>query len=190
MNLGSMQTALTSWVEKYAGVPCEWGRLPQEVHLGASVLAYLGPITKLGHDERVQTYNAGDDTTSVRVVGVRRVPVRLSFRSIDQRLGGSARQYAERLRAEMHETSSFADLRDADLSLVDSTELVESDYEWSNRMVSQVDMTIYFGARASFTDPNHDGSYIGTVNYNSAPYIVDEYGVPVNSETGETLVPE
>lgn len=90
----------------------------------------------------------------------------------------------------MNETSSFDDLRDADLAIIDSDPFVESDYFWSGRLASQVDLTVYFAARSSFADLNHDGSYIGTVNFDSEPYIIDEAGLPVLDENGRYLVPE
>ena len=191
MNLGTIQTALTSWVETFSGLPVEWGRMPQKLHTGPFVLAYLGPIVKLGHDERIQTYGDDGDNTTVRVVGVRRMTLRLSFRSFDQRLGGSARQYAENFRARAHWTSSFDYLRTSDLALIDTSDLVEADYEWSGRMVSQVELSTTLGLRASFADPLHDGSYIGTVTEPQAEeIIVDEYGVPVLDINSDNLVPE
>lgn len=166
MNLTTVQTALTAWIEEASTLQCEWGRQPQKMHVGPFILAYAGAMTKLGHDERIQTYDgAGPDTTSVRVVGVRHLPLRLSFISFDQRLGNSARQYAEEFRTLIHATTSFETLQTAELGLVDTGELVETDYEWSGRMVSSVDLTVTISLRADFADPNHDGSYIGTVNY-------------------------
>jgi len=190
MDLGTVQTALTAWVETYSGIDCEWGRLPQKLHTGPFALAYLGTIVKLGHDERIQTYGDDGDNTAVRVVGVRRMTLRVSFRSFDQRLGGSARQLAENFRARIHWQSSFDFLRASDLALIDTSELVESDYEWSNRTISQVDLSTTLGVRSSFADPLHDGSYIGTANIDSEQIIVDEYGVPVLDLNSDQLVPE
>lgn len=174
MDLSAIETVLTSWVETYSGVECEWGRQPQQAHPGAFVLAYLGAITKHGHDERIQVYDFDTDTTSVTVVGVRRLVLRLSFRAFDQRLGGSARQYAEDFRVGLHAQSSWDQLRDAELSYIDSGELVDTDYIWSNRMVSQTDMDVVLGLRASTADALHDGSYIKYVNIDTQEYVVDE----------------
>ena len=190
MDLGVIETALTSWVETSSGLELEWGRQPQLIHKGPFVLGYLGPITKTGHDERIQTFNSGPDTTSVRVVGVRTLPLRLSFRSFDQRLGGSARHFAETFRADIHTDTALEVLRDAELALMDTEELVESDYAWSGRQVSQVDMSLTIGTRASFSDTLHDGSYIGTVNATSQQYVVDEFGNPVLDESGAHVIDE
>jgi hypothetical protein len=166
MNLATVQTALTAWIEQGSSLQVEWGKEPQKIHMGAFILAYADSISKLGHDERIQTYDgAGPDTTSVRVVGVRHLALRLSFRSFNQSLGGSARQYAENFRALMHSTTLLETLRTAELGLVDSGELIDSDYEWSNRLVSQTDMVVTISLRANVADALHDGSYIKTVNY-------------------------
>jgi hypothetical protein len=185
MDLSAIQTALTAWVETYAGIQCEWGRQPQQIHEGAFVLAYLGAITKAGHDERIQVYDFDTDTTSVTVVGVRRLTLRLSFRSFDQRLGGSGRQYAENFRVALHSQSSWDTLKTAELSYIDSGELVDTDYIWSGRMVSQTDMDVVLGLRASTADPLHDGSYIKYVNIDTQEYVVDEDDVVVADVSGD-----
>jgi hypothetical protein len=170
MNLTTVQTALTAWIESASSLECEWEREPQKLHMGAFILAQAGTMGKLGHDERVQTYDgAGPDTTSVRVVGVRLLPLQVSFLSFDQRLGGSARQYAEEFRTLIHTDASFELLSTAELALVDTGELTDADYTWSGRMVSRVNMDVTISLRADFEDTLHDGSYIKTVNH------VDEY---------------
>jgi hypothetical protein len=190
MDLGATEIALTTWVETHSGLELEWGLQPQKLHTGPFVLAYLGPITKVGHDERIQSYNVGDDSTSVRVVGVRRFPLRLSFRAFDQSLGGSARSYAETFRARAHEQESFDFLRTSEISFNDTSNLVDVDYEWSNRLVSQTELTVYLELRSDVTDELHDGSYIGTVNAEPVPYIVDEEGTPVIDNDGDFLTQE
>lgn len=182
LDLNAVQTAITAWVEEASSLECEWGRNSQKIHVGGVILAYAGAMSKIGHDERIQTYDgAGPDTTSVRVVGVRLFPLQLTFRTFDQRLGYSARQYAEEFRTLIHSTTSFETLRAADLALVDTGELVESDYTWSNRMTSQVDLTVTMSLRADFSDANHDGSYIKTVNYTG------EIDVDGDGSTDQTL---
>lgn len=190
MDLATLQTNLTTWVETYAGVPCEWGKLPQKIHNSPFALVYLGEISKAGHDERIQTYDEATDTTSVRVVGVRRLTLQVSFRAFNQNLGSSARQYAETFRAAMHSQSSFDDLNAANVALIDTAGLIDSDYTWSGRTVSQCDMSVYFALRASTADPNHDGSYIKNVNVYSASYIVGEDGQPVLDEEGNPISTE
>lgn len=190
MNLGTVQTALTEWVEGASSLEVEWGRMPQQSPEGDFILAYAGPITKKGHDERIQTYGDDGDNTAVRVVGVRHLPVHLSFRAFDQRLGYSARQYAEEFRTSAHAQESFDFLAASEMALVDTSDLVDLDYVWSGRVVSQVELTATIALRASFTDNQHDGSYIGTVNFDSEQIIVDEFGLPVLDENGDFLVPE
>lgn len=190
MNLTNVQTALTTWVETYSGLECEWGRLPQQYHQGAFVLAYAGPIISLGHDEREQSYNDLTDQTSVQLRGSRIFTLRLSFRSFDQNLGSSARQYAENFRVGIHSTTALESLNTAYLALIDTGELVETDYEWSGRMVNQIDMSIRFGLRAYLADPEHDGSYIGTVDIDTERYVIDEYGNPVIDENGDYVTTE
>lgn len=190
MDLDALQTNITAWVETYAGIPCEWGRMPQNMIIGPYVLAYLGPITKLGHDERIQTYDFDTDATEVTVTGVRRLTLRLSFRTNDQRLGSSARQEAETFRVALHAQSSFDTLNDANLALVDTGELVENDFEWSGRTVSQTDLEVIFNLRAQTPDPNHDGSYIKSVAVSSQQIVVDEDNTPVVDENGDLVVTE
>lgn len=189
-DLNTVQTALTAWIEAASSLQVEWGKEPQKVHMGAFILARAGAMYKLGHDERIQAYpEIGDDTT-VRVVGVRHLPLVLSFRSFDQRLGGSARQYAEEFRTLAHSSTSFDTLATAELALVDTGALVESDYVWSGRMVSQVDLEVTIALRADFTDPLHDGSYIKNANVSSASYIIGEDGRPVYDEDGNLISSE
>ncbi len=187
MDLGAIQTALTAWIETYSGVECEWGRQPQLIHTSAFVLAYLGAITKAGHDERIQTFDFDSDLTSVKVVGVRRMVVRLSFRSFDQRLGFSARQFAEDFRVALHAQTSWDTLRTAELSYIDTGELIDSDYIWSGRMVSQTDMDLTLGLRASTTDTAHDGSYIKFVNIDTQEYVVTEDDEVVEDLSGDFI---
>jgi hypothetical protein len=195
MDLSSVETTLVTWIEQASSLEVEWGKQPMKVHMGPFILAYAGAITKIGHDERIQTYDANTDSTSVRVVGVRRLPLRLSFRSFDQRLGDSARQFAEEFRALAHSDTCLQTLATAEIALVDTGELVESDYEWSGRTVSQVDLTVVLSLRASFSDALHDGSYIKHVNAEQDEYVVDENcdvvvdedGNPVTSETIRTI---
>ena len=190
MDLAALQTFLTSWVETASGLEVEWGRLPQKAHDGPFALAYMGAISKVGHDERIQTYDSGSDSTTVQVIGVRELPFRLSFRSFDQNLGGSARQYAEQWRARAHSQESLDNLATAGVALVDTDPLFETDYTWSNRTVSQVDTTANLAIRASFADDLHDGSFIDDVNIDTQPYIVDEFGIPVLDETRRILTRE
>ena len=182
-NFTTVQTALTAWIEEASSLQVEWGKQPQKMHIGASILAYPGAMTKLGHDERIQTYDgAGPDTTSVRVVGVRLFPLRLSFMSLDQRLGNSGRQYAEEFRTLIHSQTSFDTLAAAELALVDTGALEDTDYNWSGRTVSVVDLETILSLRVSFSDANHDGSYIGTVNWT---YGIDtEYDDTDDGQTG------
>lgn len=190
MDLSAIETALTSWVETYSGLSCEWGRQSQKAHAGPYVLAYLGAITKAGHDERIQTYDSDSDSTEVTVVGVRRLVLRLSFRAFSQALGSSARQYAETFRVALHSQSAMDDLNAANLAYIDSDELVDSDYIWSGRRVSQCDMSVSMGLRAYLADANHDGSYIGSVNVSTQQYVIDENGTPVVDEEGNLIVTE
>ena len=114
--------------------------------------------------------------------------LRLSFRSFDQRLGGSSRQLAETFRIALHGQSSWDDLNTANLAYIDTGELVDSDYVWSGRRVSQTDMDVVFGLRAFTTDANHDGSYIKFVNIDTQEYVVDEDAVVVADVSGDFVV--
>jgi hypothetical protein len=185
VDLGTLQTVVTTWVEAASGVQLEWGRMPQKIHTEAFVLAYIGAITKSGHDERLQNFTFATDLTDVTVSGVRTMTLTLSFRSFDQRLGGSARSYAETFRTLIHSDTNIQTLVTAEIALVDTGELIDTDYEWSGRMVSQTDMDVTLAFRAAETDTVHDGSYIKYVNIDTEEYVVDEDDVVVVDVSGD-----
>jgi hypothetical protein len=185
MDLASVYTALTTWIETYSSLQCEWGRMPSKIRTTPFVLAYIGAITKQGHDEHVFEYDFDTDSTTETVLGCRQLILRLSFRSDDQRLGYSARQYAETFRVALHATTAMDFLSENYLAFVDSGELVETDYVFSGRMMSQVDMDVTLALRAEFVNDNHDGSYIRYVNIDTQEYVVDEDEVPVDNVADE-----
>ena len=191
MNLGENQSALTTWVQDTSGLSCEWGRLPRRFHTKPFVLAYAGPISSQGHDERTYSYNELTDALEEKMLGVRQLTLRLSFRSPDQRLGFSARQLAEDFRLMVESTPSIAFLNEAYVSFISTGDLVETDYEdASKRMMSQVDMDVVLGLRASKQNPNYDGSYIKHVELSSEQYVLDESDNSVVDEDGNHVTTE
>jgi len=45
MNLTTVQTALTAWIESASTLEVEWEREPQKLHMGAFILAQAGAMT-------------------------------------------------------------------------------------------------------------------------------------------------
>ena len=79
----------------------------------------------------------------------------------------------------MHSNPSFETLVAAGLALVDTSDLVDSDYVWSNRVVSQVDLTVTLALRADFSDDLHTGTYIGQLDYT--------YGLDVDGDGSDDI---
>lgn len=193
MDFDTLQTNITTWVGGLAtdrtgtAIPVEWGRQSQKVRTSPFILAYLGPIIPLGSDERVYAYDGLTDALEEKMFGVRRATFRLSFRNFDQRLGYSARYYAERFRIRTQSTFGIESLPDP-LGLVSTGELVETDYEWSGRMVNQVDMDVMFNFWFELVDPDYHGAHIQTVNFEAQNYLLDVDGNPIEDALGNPVV--
>jgi len=196
MDFSDLETNLTLWVGLLATdrtgavIPVEWGRQPQKVRTQPFVLAYLGAIVPLGIDWPEYEYDDLTDELVESMHGNRRVTLRLSFRNFDQRLGYSARYYAERFRARCRSTYSKGLLHDAKLSFWDTGGLVETDYVWSGRRVNQVDMDVTLGINFYIEDPDFTGEYINTVEMEQVSGVTDEYGKQVYTEIGEPVIEE
>jgi len=196
MDFSDLETNLTLWVGSLATdrtgtvIPVEWGRQPQKIHTSAYILAYLGAIVPLGLDWAEYEYDDLTDELVESMHGNRRVVLRLSFRNFDQRLGYGARYYAERFRVRCRSTYSKGLLHDALVSFWKTGELVELDYNWSGRMVNQVEMSVELGINFSLTDPDFTGEYINTVEMEQVSGVTDEYGHQVYTEIGEPVIEE
>ena len=199
MDLSAVATGIETWLGLTAvdvngtvpvALPVEFGRLPKKVHTQPFVLAYLGPIGKLGYDFPRYTYNALTDEYVEQMRGVRRLPLRLSFRSFSQEWGKNARQYAEDFRVRLKKQSAMEALGDAKLALFDTTDLISTDYEYSGRLISQVDLTVYLGLCGYERLATDDTGYIKNVNIEGQAPVVDEYQNPVYDEAGDPVVAE
>ncbi len=189
MDLGQIQTDLDTWVTTLSGLPVEWGRQPSKIYTSAFVLAYPGPIVKIGHDFPTYTHDTLTDQLVERMYGNRRMTLRLSFRSFDQRWGTSARHYAEQFRVKTQSTERSTPLMGL-ACLSDTGELVENDYEWSGRMVSQVDMDVTLGLWGYELNPTYDAGYIRHANIEGQGHVIDEMGNPVEDESGDPVIVE
>lgn len=199
MDLATIKTGVEAWLNITAvdvngtvpvALPVEFGRLPKKVHTQPFVLVYLGPIGKLGYDFPRYTF---DDLTGQYVEemrGVRRMPLRLSFRSFDQGWGRNARQYAEDFRIRLKKQQSMEALGAAKLALFDTGDQVMTDYEYSGRLVSQVDMTVTLGLCAYERLATDDVGYIANVNIEGQSPVVDEACDPIYDELGNPVVSE
>ncbi|MDH4281485.1 MAG: hypothetical protein OEV36_02420 [Myxococcales bacterium] len=196
MDFSDLETNLTLWVGAIATdragtvLPVEWGRQPQKIHTSAYILAYLGAISPIGIDWPEYEYDDLTDELVESMHGNRRVILRLSFRNFDQRLGYGARYYAERFRVRCRGTYSKNLLHDYKLSFWDTSELFETDYVWSGRMVNQVEMSVTLGINFFITDEDFTGEYINTVEIEHQSGVTDEYGRQVYTEIGEPVIEE
>lgn len=197
IEFATLQTNITTWVESLVGLDAdgdqinvEWGKQPQKIWTRAFILAYAGPITKLGHDWRGYAYDQQTDQQSETMYGVRLFPLRLSFRSFDQRLGRDARQYAEQFRLQIQSSDSTDFLAENCIGFVDTSDLIETDYEWSNRIVNQVDMTVMLQLHLDSLNPQYGGDYIDTVEVTGLDVIIDNLGIDVIDNLGNLLVAE
>ena len=203
MNLAQIQTQLSLWIEGLcedaqiqSGRPVvpimvEWGRMPRKIRTGPYVLAYLGPIVGIGHDEPRYDYNDLTEELEEHMTGVRRMTLRLAFNSDDQRLGYSARQYAEDFRILTQSTTGKDTLHSfINLGLWGTGDLIEADWASSGRMESQVNMDVTLGVRAELMNPGYDGGYIKNVNIEGQSPVVDEACDPVYDELGNPVVAE
>ena len=109
-------------------------------------------------------------------------------RSFDQRLGGSARQYAEEFRLLIQSSDSTDFLAANFIGFVDTDELVETDYEWSGRLVNQVDMTVTLQLHLDSLNPQYSGDFIQTVEITELNSVIDELGNQVVDELGNPVV--
>lgn len=190
MDFDAIQTDITTWVGNYSTLPLVWGREPQKFYQQGYILAYADAITPLGHDERIYSYDYITDELEETMAGNRRMVLRLSFRTFDQGLGGSARRFAEDFRILIQSSSSIEELTAANLSFISAGELVETGYEWSGRLISQVDMEITLGVRANVNNQQYSKSYIRHVTIGEQDYVVTEQGVLVTTEDGQPVVTE
>jgi hypothetical protein len=201
VDLAAIETGLGAWLgitarninkdgDDIGPMPVEYGRRPKKVHTGPFVLAYLGPIGKLGWDFPRYTFNEITDELVEQMLGVRRMPVRFSFRAFNQDWGLNARQFAEDFRIRLKKDTAMAALGAARLALFDSTDLIETDYEYSGRLISQVDLTVVFGLCAFERNATDDVGYIKSVNIEGQGQVIDEWNKPVEDEEGNPVIVE
>jgi hypothetical protein len=196
MDLGEIRTDLLTWLAITAvdvdnggtALPVEFGRMPKKVRTSPFVLAYLGPIGKHGWDFPSYVLNevTGENVEQMR--GVRTLPIRLSFRSFSQEWGKNARQFAEDFRNNMHSTESLEALAQTKLTLRSSSDQVATDYEMSGKLISQVELTVYFGAAGYQRTPAYDAGYVQTVNFEGQNYLLDQYGNPIEDALGNPVI--
>lgn len=190
-DLAVVEQAIEDWVTLLSpGLPFEWGKQPMGTPTTPFVIAFPGVLQPHGWDERIWTYNPTLDRNDLTMIGVRSFTLTLSFRSFDQRLGLSSRQQAEDFRILTQSPSSIAFLNAADLALIETLSLVDTDYTYERRRISQVDLDFRLAFRYNTDDPLWDGSYIKTVEFQSQSYVLDEAGNAVVDENGDFVVDE
>lgn len=199
MDFAGLKTTLTTWLNLTAvdkqdppqPIPVEFGRSPQKVHTTPFVLCYLGASAPLGRKALpIYTYDDVTDENTEELHRLLRVPVRLSFRAFSQEWGENAREYAEIFRTNTTSEAAINALGSARVGLWGTEGLVDTDYVFSGRLVSQCDTTVVMGFRYHPENQSRDAGYIKTVNMELEQTITDEYGNPVVDETGLPVVGE
>jgi len=194
MDLGQIQTDLTAWLnitaldENGAPLPVVYTEEPHKVITKPSVRVRLSSIVKSGHDLPQYTHDESTDDFTEQMWGVRRITVRLTFRSFDQRWAGNARQYAENWRISTQATDSIEALGTAGLALQGTGELINNDVLWSDRLMSQVETDITFGLWGYENRVRPDMGYIQTVYFEGQNYLLDQYGNPIEDALGNPVV--
>lgn len=189
MDLEAVETTIETWVGDLTGLTVHWKtNVPRAIpfpHVELQLLTIAGK----GHDYPVQTYNIGTDDTTVTMTGIRTMTIQINFRSRDQNLGESARQYAELFRTRLDRPSSIDYLVAANIANTNTLSVVEADYhDRSGNRVSQVAVDMLFELRSTEVDPTWGGEFIQTVNIEATEYVVDEEGVPVVDLDGTIVI--
>jgi hypothetical protein len=196
MDLGEIATDLQTWMAITcldvdgggAPLPVEFGRTPNKVHTSAFVRVYLGPIIKHGYDFPRYVLNQSTGAYVEQMRGVRTLPIRFQFRTFNQSWGKNARQFAEDFRNNLQSTESLEALQQTKLTLQRSSDLVAADYEMSGKLISQVDLTVYFGAAGYQRQASYDAGFIRTVNFEGQNYLLDIHGNPIEDAGGNPVV--
>lgn len=185
MDLAAVETALTSWIQQQSGLLVHWRRQAPQAMPFPYIEAELLAISGKGHDEQFWDFDLDTDINSLTMSGVRAMTLSLSFLSMSQSLGASARQHAESFRINLFRPSSIETLYTANLALGNMLSLADTDFvDRSGRAVSQVSVDLAFEMRSSAVDASWDGSYIHTVDWETEEYVIDEFGNPVIGEDG------
>ena len=190
MDLSVVEADLESWIETISGLPMEWGRLPHKRHNGPFILVYPLAFRPLGHDEKLYTYQPGPDSLKLDMIGVRHLVLNLSFRAFDQRMNLGARKWAEEFRIAIQRPDSIDQLVAANIALVRDEALIDTNYEYQRRFISQVDMELTMALRYCTEDPVFGGEYINEVVTQTECYVIDEYGCPVIDREGRYVTTE
>lgn len=163
MDLGAIQTALTSWFQDLSGLEADWYEEPYFVRPEPFALLAIGEIAPSGIDEAWYSYDDDTDYQTVQMAGLRTFVLHVRVRAFDQRQTFAARQQMETARLRMQRHSSIADLNAAGLALVRTGPVIEQTYTHDDRRISQIMVDITFQTRAVETDDTFDGEYIGRV---------------------------
>jgi len=197
MDFGQFKTELETWLALTAldkqsppqPLPVEFGRSPQKVRTTPFVLCYLGATASpTRRSLPVYTYDELTDENTEEMHRLLRVPVRFSFRAFSQDWGSNAREFAEIFRANTSSEPAVNALGNARIGLWGTEALVDTDYEWSGRLVSQCDTTAVFGFRYHPSNQSRDAGYIRTVNMELEQRVLDEMGGIVYDNDGNEVV--
>ena len=187
MDLGAIQTALTTWVETYLDMKTDWELQAESAYyrLEARALLSITASSKAHVDEPIWIYDELSDKNEVFMSGIRNLTFTITVRNNDQRQEFTARQYLETFRTRTLSPSSIAFLSENCLALVETLPLVNLDFRRDDRRESQTSMDIFFQLRSTEQDEQFGGEYIKTVDIDVEQYVVDENCTPVVDENGD-----
>lgn len=196
MDLAEIAADLETWMATTAtdidnggtALPVEFGRSPNKFRTDPFVRVYLGPIVKHGYDFPRYVLNESNGQFIEQMRGERTLPIRFQFRTFNQSWGKNARQFAEDFRNALQSTESLEALAQTKLTFRSSSDLIATDYEMSGKLISQVDLTVFFGAAGYQRSASYDASYIQTVNFEAQSYLLDVNGNPIEDLGGNPVV--
>lgn len=189
MNLGEIQTALTTWTETYLDLKTDWELQAESAYyrLEARALLSITSSSKVFVDEPLWVYNELTDENEAFMTGIRNLTFTITVRNNDQRQEFTARQYLETFRTRTLSPSSIAFLSENCLALVETLPLVNLDYRRDDRRESQTSMDILFQLRSTEQDEQFGGEYIKTVDIDFERYVQAEDGTFVRDEDGNLI---
>ena len=181
MNWAGLQTALAAQVLAIAGgAPVYWEPLQSNWQAWPRVLlSVLSGPRKVGKDETRYRYDEAADALLPRQYGPRALTVQIKVESRDQTLTASARAIAETIRTRLGRQEVLAALREVDLAVSSTTDVVTIDRleVGGGRLMSVAVLELVLLTHVSDEQTADDvaGDYIATVEISeTVPDVRDE----------------
>jgi hypothetical protein len=193
MDLSAIAPGLLDVAASLTGVEracCQWENEPRVRHNGALVLLRWVSEVGVGEDDVSYAYAANADPLlemTPTVSGNRLVVLQLDVEVPNQAAGANAHHIASRARTRLQWPSIQTALRALGLAEVRTEQIVVTDYEVDDRVVSRRSMDVRFNALSTETDAAGRTSYIATVVTTAAVTRPDGSAVDTDIAPGGTL---